>query len=190
MSVAGQMSALRRVNEFLVGPNASLSENAVTYSVAAVGMLGAGTMFWFADEFAVWKLLVLLVVAFDLFGGAAANATNAARRLWHRPGASKSSFVLFTASHVHPIVLSFIFTGFDLVPGIVGYAAALVSVLLVLAVPRDVVRPVAYGACALSLLLVSALGGVAWYLAWFLPVLLLKLTLSHVLPDGATTAQG
>ncbi len=187
--MAERVSLLTRINNFLVGPNASAIENLVTYLVAVVSMVAVGAMFSFADEFAFWKLLVLLVVAFDLFGGATANATNAARRLWHRPGVSKRSFVTFTAAHVHPILMGFIFEGFDLVPGIVGYVAVLVSVLFVLAVPKDVVRPTAYGACALSILLVTAIGGVAWYLAWFLPVLFLKLTLAHALPDGAQSQQ-
>ena len=46
-------------------------------------------------------------------------------------------------------------------------------------------RPMAYGICSLLILFTAFMGGVAWYLSWFLPGYFMKLLLSHLLSDGA-----
>lgn len=178
----------RRCNDFLVGPGASRKEDLVTYAVAAVGSVAVGIMFAGADEFRWWKLIILCIVAFDFFGGATANATNAARKWWHRPGVKPSNALVFVAFHVHPVLVGLLFEGFPVALGIVAYVITFVAALISLLVPPEVMRPTAYGLCCLCVLVTSVLPGVAGYLGWLLPVMYMKLLLSHLLPDGSATA--
>ena len=77
-------SVLRRINDQLVAPRASRGELLVAYATALAGVVLATALAADAGLSAL-PLVVVAVVAFDLFGGAVVNATAAAKR---RPAAA------------------------------------------------------------------------------------------------------
>ena len=179
---------VRKCNDFLVGPGATLKEDVITYCVALIGAITVTVVFLDAEECTWWKAIVLFLVAFDFIGGATANATNAARRWWHRPGSKPTSALAFMAFHVHPIIIGLLFDGFPLLLGVVAYAITIVAGIIVLFVPPEIMRPTAYGLCSLCMVTTASIPGVASYLGWMLPIMYIKLLLSHLLPDGSATA--
>ena len=176
---------ISRCNGFLVGPSATRPENMITYFVAFTGMIGAGILFTLGEEFSFWKLFIICILAFDVFGGATANATNSARRWWHRPGVKRGSFIFFTLFHLHPIIIGALYSGFSFSLGVISYAGVICAAGICIFFPPSLTRPMAYGICYLLILFTAFMGGVAWYLSWFLPGYFMKLLLSHLLSDGA-----
>jgi hypothetical protein len=136
-------SVLRRINDQLVAPRASRGELLVAYATALSGVVLATALAADAGLSAL-PLVVVAVVAFDLFGGAVVNATAAAKRRFHGPGPTWRHHLGFVPVHVQPFVLALVVPGF-------GWVAAAII----------------YG------------------LAWFAPVLFVKLPLGHLLPGAA-----
>jgi hypothetical protein len=175
-----------RVDGFLVGPGATRGERAVCFATAVVGTalaLAAGHSAWGA---AVVPLIVVGAAAFDLFGGAAANTTDAARRQWHGPGRTAWHHAGFVAAHVHPFVFAWLLPGFGWDTAALLYGLVLASAAAVLLSPPRLRRPVAFATAALALTAVTFVAPVPAPLAWIAPVMLLKLVPGHLLADGAT----
>ncbi|SFD46826.1 hypothetical protein [Streptomyces aidingensis] len=169
----------------LVGPGASAGERRVTAVTAGCGAFTA--VAWPAWQGgAGWHWWQYAVVALDLFGGAAANATDAARRWWHRPGRGARHRLGFVVAHGQPFVLALTVPGYGWATAAATHGAVLAAAVAVTAAPGPLRRPVAHGAAALvtaGLLLIPPDAGP--YLAWVAPVLAVKLLLAHLLPEGA-----
>jgi hypothetical protein len=172
---AGMLGAWDR----FVGPGATAVENALFIGATAVGAAWVvaygllGPVNWSG-----WQIAVLALVGGDLLGGAVANASRPTRRWYHRPGQGVRQHLAFTASHVTYVALiGWLFLDLD-IPYIVGVSAALlVSAMAVLRAPLPLRRPVAAGLVATAALAGALTGPPS--LAWFLPVLWLKLILGH-----------
>ncbi|WP_165985285.1 hypothetical protein [Streptomyces sp. YIM 98790] len=171
----------------LVGPGASAGERTVTAATAAGGaLLATGWPAWQGAGWSWWQYAVVALVAVDLFGGAAANATDAARRWWHRPGRGARHHLAFVAAHGQPFVLALAVPGYGWAAAAAAYGTVLAAAVAVTGAPPALRRPVAHGAAALVaavLLLVPPDAGP--HLGWVAPVLAVKLLLAHLLPEGA-----
>ena len=181
-----------------VGPGATPSELLLS-GVAA--MLAATTVIAHAGlndlGWAWYQHLVAFIITFDLIGGVVTNATPSAKRWYHREGQGPRELLSFVAWHaiqVAVIAWFFLETG-ALVYFLWVYLYVLLTGALTLMAPIKLQRSVG---------LLSVCGAVMladWVLApvpgleWFLPILTLKLVVSHVTREepyfdaGAPTAE-
>ncbi|SHG77081.1 hypothetical protein [Streptoalloteichus hindustanus] len=169
----------------LVAPGASRGEIATSFGAAVVGAALALVLTVRADLPAL-AVLVVALVGFDLFGGAVVNATASAKRWHHRPGRTRWHHLAFVAVHVQPFLLALVVPGFSWLMAATSYGAALVAAVLVVFTPPPLRRPVAFALTALALVAVTSLTTAPAALAWFAPLLLVKLLLAHLMPEEAS----
>ncbi|MEV0245903.1 hypothetical protein AB0H76_04855 [Nocardia sp. NPDC050712] len=168
----------------LIAPGASRGEVALGFGAS---ILGAAMVFGLGlhADLELWRVAILALVAFDMFGGAVVNATGSAKRWYHRPGRSSAHHLGFVAVHVQPFVLAWILPGFSWLAASTIYATALLGALLVTATPAPLRRPAAFAGTAFGIAITTGLLTVPVAAAWFAPILLIKLLLAHLLPEEA-----
>lgn len=134
-----------------------------------------------------WQWLILLIVAFDLAGGVAANATLASTRGYHR---EKEPYrpLLFAVAHIQPFALALVFPAYGMPEALALWLAGLAGVLGTILVPSSIKRAFALGYCALAISVFVALGQPDG-LAWLAPVFLLKLVAAHAVPMWGVEAR-
>jgi hypothetical protein len=147
----------------------------------------AGAPMYAAATGAPWSLLEYVVsalLALDLFGGVAVNASGAAKRWYHRPGQGSRQQMGFIALHgLHIAAVGLLFRESIWPFFLVVYSILLFSALLVIVAPPAIQRPVAFltflGACFASIYCL----GPTPHLQWFLPVLFMKLLVAHLVVE-------
>ena len=106
----------------LVGTGATGAERALGYGSAAVlTLLIVGDDLLRVEPVAQagWQVALLALFAFDIAGGAVANMLNSCKRLYHSPPRPEEGAILralknprlFTALHVHPLLIVWAFGG-------------------------------------------------------------------------------
>lgn len=179
--------------DVLLGPGATAAEAAVALLPAAAAAAvivdaGATRYGWTGVQTALGGFL-----AFDIVGGAVANATTPAKRYYHgRPGATGGTRLAFVAAHgVHVAAVAAAWgggRGGRLSPAAAAgvYGALLAAAAAVVGVPRRLQRPVAVVAVVAAVLVATTEGGPAQMprgMGWFLPTLALKLLVGHLVTE-------
>ncbi|MFE2294959.1 hypothetical protein [Streptomyces sp. NPDC059452] len=184
---ASGAAAVRWLDARLLAPEAERGERIVCYAGALAGAGFAVALALRAPHgpYSGLSLIVIGVVAFDLFGGTVVNATRSAKRRFHRPGRTSRHHFAFVAAHVQPFVLALSVPGFGWLPAGILYVLTLGGAAVILTVPAELRRPVAFAVSALAITAASAWVAVPGALAWLAPVLVIKLLLAHLLPDEA-----
>ena len=170
----------------LIGPGATAAESNLTAvwmlacTVAVVGYALLANLDWSSVQ-----LAVVAFVALDVGGGISDNASNSAKRWFHRSGQGARQHLLFVVAHVHPFILAFVFPAFEWSTAAALYIYLVAAALVVVFVPLYLKRPVAFvlycGAILVGLYGFSFPVG----LEWFVPFFFLKLLLAHLLPETA-----
>lgn len=170
----------------VIGPGATASESALTIGwmlacmAAAVGYALVANLGWSFVQFAVVALIAL-----DVAGGVSDNASNSAKRWFHRPGHGTRQHLTFVFAHVHPFVLAFLFPSLGWGAAATLYAYLLAAALVVVLIPLYLKRPVAFvlycGALLIGLYVFNFPPG----LEWFVPFFFMKLLVAHLLPEQA-----
>ncbi|MGY1815258.1 hypothetical protein [Blastococcus sp. SYSU D00820] len=175
--------AVRALNDGLVAPGATRSELVLTYTTASAGTVLAVVL---ADRagLGVLATVVSAVVAFDLFGGAVANAVPSGSRRWHGPHSSAARHLGFVALHVQPLLLALVHRDYEVGSAALLYGATLLAAVAVLAAPPELRRAVALSAVSLGVGLFSVVAVAPADLAWLVPVLLTKLLVAHLSPGA------
>ncbi|MBC6454189.1 MAG: hypothetical protein GDA43_14140 [Hormoscilla sp. SP5CHS1] len=134
-----------------------------------------------------WTMLQLGTIAFlglDCVGGILTNATATAKRWYHRPGQGWQQHFTFVCLHViHIFVVAMLFRGNDWRFFFLVSGYLLVASIAILRSPLYLQRPIALGLYGLALLGDRYLLSPTLGLEWFLPFLMLKLLVSHLLPE-------
>ncbi|MFZ1864410.1 MAG: hypothetical protein WAU39_09330 [Polyangiales bacterium] len=121
---------------------------------------------------------MLTLVGADLLGGAVANASIPTKRWYQPPGQGFRQHLGFTSIHVlYVALLGWLFRDLDLFYILWVSLALMGSAVAVLRAPLRLCRPLAAGLVAAAAVAGALTGPPA--LAWFLPVLWLKLIGGH-----------
>jgi hypothetical protein len=131
------------------------------------------------------QLVVVALVAFDIGGGIPANASNCAKRWYHRPGRDFRERFAFPLLHVHPFVLAFLFAGFGWTAATAIYAYLPAAAAFILLAQVYLKRPVAFVLYCPALLAGLYALGAPRGLKWSVPLFFLKLLVAHPPPEKA-----
>ncbi|QEV64835.1 hypothetical protein CP982_22425 [Streptomyces spectabilis] len=173
------------VDRALVGVGATPVERGVGYGTGAAG---AGiAVAGLPAGLAPWAYGLVALVAFDLFGGAAVNATATAKRQFHAPHRTTRHHLAFVAAHGQPFLLALAVPALAWSTAAAVYALALAGAVAVTAAPAAARRPAAFGVTVLA---IAATPTTPPEVAWLAPVLYVKLLLGHLLPEDAPESHG
>lgn len=176
----------------LLGAGATRAEKMLTYGV---GVAGAAIIVFAAwihrADWNVVQYILAAIIAMDVVGGVVANGLNAAKRdHFGPPSATEQSIggrlvrrpVLFTALHIHPVIVGVVYPPHQWWWGVLWYIAILAGTALVRAVPLYLERPAGLGFCALATMVaVSTPSPEMW--GWLPVMLSLKLVLAHAVQE-------
>lgn len=178
-------SWVRRVDEMLISPGATPGERLLGYSAGLFGAAFAAALATRADT-ALWVIAVVAIVGFDVFGGVVVNATPSGSRRFHGAKTSRWSGFGFVAMHVHPLALVLLLPEeMPWATAIVVYAGVVLATVLISVAPKFLRQPIAFAAAAILIALTTVMPPPATLIAWVLPLLTVKLLLSHLLPHPA-----
>ncbi len=174
---------------WLTGAGTTRGERATVW----VGtVLGVAAVAWLAPEgWTWWQWTSVVVLAVDLLGGVVANALATAKRQYHgRPAAQVPrpsarllrNSTVFAAAHLHPFVVALVLPDGSWRWAAFWYVGCVVPVLVVQRVPLHLQRPVAFAAVAVLLVAQPVVAAPAG-LAWFGPVLAVKLVAAHAVRE-------
>jgi hypothetical protein len=174
-----------------IGPGATAAEQLVSLIPALLFACCVGAYAW--REHLNWDLLqyaVAVILAFDIVGGIATNATSSAKRWYHRPGRGFAQHFSFAALHVIYIFLvAWLFSSDWLKFSSIHSVFLIVSAILILTTSPYLRRSVALlllsGGILLSLYVVSPPSG----MEWFPPFLYTKLLVSHLIREEPYSPQ-
>lgn len=171
----------------IVGPGMTAAETRLVLLSSVLGGLFASV--WLAKGgTTVWQCLLAFAVGFDVFGGAVCNATETTKHWYHRAGQGFLQHALFLAPHLAYLALvAAIWRGpdFDGFYVAVGAAVLTIGSAAVMLAPNRTKRPVAFLAFLVGLLTIELATGPTLGLEWFVPALLLKLLVGHLVPSPA-----
>lgn len=175
-------TSIRKALDFAFGRSASGVEIAIPIALGAAGIAVAVACAVHAGlALAWWQWPILAFLAFDIVGGIAANASDAATRQHHRNGnALKPLF--FTFFHVHPFAATLLLPVPGLVEATVLWGSALIGTALVVLTTPSLKRGVSLGFCGIAITL-FAIVFPAPGLEWFAPCFLIKLVAAHAVPQ-------
>lgn len=177
-----------RVERFM-GPGRTRAESAVEIAglivcalLLAAGIRASGA--WHA-----WSGLqcaVVALVGLDLIGGVLTNATNAAKRWYHRPGPGvRRSRLLFVSAHLlHLLAVGLIVLPADWRWTLGNGALLLAGAALVEFAPLHLKRPVSMIALTAAVVVNLFWLEVPLALGWFAPLFFLKLLVCHLVPEA------
>lgn len=167
------------------GPGATRAENRL--QVIGVALLGGLTMALVVrergEDVAAWQIAVAAILAVDIAGGIVTNATSAAKRWYHRPAEGLRSHLGFVALHATQIgIVAAIFTDEPVAYFAATYGLLLATSYVVLSVPLYLQRSIALllAAAAVPVSELVAADVVDAGMAWFTPLLFLKILVSHL----------
>lgn len=168
-----------------VGPGATREELALQWGVSLAGGLAmltfaiTGPLGWNG-----WQVVAAMLLAFDLAGGVVTNATAPAKRWYHRKGQGFAQHIRFLTLHgVHLLLVAWLFRVGDWWWAGGWFVFLLMSGGLILNVPLYLQRPVAYTLFAVGMVIHQQAQVFTAGMAWFIPILLFKLLISHLLRE-------
>ncbi|MET9214761.1 MULTISPECIES: hypothetical protein [unclassified Nocardia] len=171
-----------RIEQFM-GPGKTRAESAVEYLGGAVCVLLLLAYCW--PELDGWSLaerVVLVVIVLDLVGGVLTNATNSAKRWYHRTRSSRGRLSFVAVHTLHLAVVGLWLLGDP--RWFLGNTVLLMgSALLIESVPAYLRRPVAMAAFMVVFSINLIIFPVPAALVWFIPLFSLKLLICHLIPE-------
>ncbi|MEJ8646236.1 hypothetical protein WKI68_43330 [Streptomyces sp. MS1.HAVA.3] len=175
--------------ERFMGPGKSRSESVVE----TLGLLGCALLLaaglWtsgVARDMSTAQLVVVALAGLDLVGGVLTNATNAAKRWYHRaaPEARRARLLFVSAHLIHLAAMGLVVLSGDVTWTLTNAALLLGGAVVVEFAPVHLRRPV-----AMAVLMAAVLVNLFWLpvpaaFAWFAPLFFLKLLVCHLVPEA------
>lgn len=176
---------LRGQLDRFIGPGATAAEMVLQFVPAFLTAIAAPVYaMTLPIEWSPLQLGLISVLGFDFVGGVLTNATAAAKRWYHRPSQGWQQHMGFVVLHmVHVGLVALLFRGGDwyFLVSVSGYLLG--ASALILSCPLYLQRPVALGLYIVALLCDRYCFAATPGLEWFLPLLFLKLLVSHLLHE-------
>jgi hypothetical protein len=169
-----------------VGPGATAAEEWLQLlgGLALAVLVGLCAILRFPVAPSPGQLAVTILLALDLSGGIVTNATAPAKRWYHRDGQRLRHHLTFVLPHgVHLALTAWLFQGTPWWWFPLFYGHLIGATLAILAVPLYLQRPIAF-LCYAWVLVLSIIVGSPLGLEWLVPLLFLKLLLSHLLKEA------
>lgn len=175
----------------MVGVGATLAEKLFMYAGSLL------LVSWFVADLSsehiawpVWQWVVAVAVCADIGGGVVANSLNSCKRFYHSPIGAGDGVVtrilkrpmLFTAFHVHTIIVSWIWDPKILMVGIGWYAALLAATFVTLKVPVYLQRPTGILFATVAIVATTRLPAVAQF-EWLPGLIFIKLVVGHAVRE-------
>ncbi|MEO1210840.1 MAG: hypothetical protein AAFX78_14990 [Cyanobacteria bacterium J06638_20] len=179
--------ALGMLDRF-IGPGATTAELWLQFLPAVIAAIAA-PLYAFAlpQDWTPLQLGLIALLGLDCIGGVLTNATTTAKRWYHRPGQGWRQHLAFVSIHViHIGLVALLFRGGDWGFFVLVSSYLLMAAIAILRSPLYLQRPVALGLYGLALLGDRYLLSPTLGLEWFVPFLMLKLLVSHLLADGSS----
>ncbi|MFZ6026170.1 MAG: hypothetical protein ACOYYS_00525 [Chloroflexota bacterium] len=140
---------------------------------------------WQGLPWSFWQYLVGMLLAFDLVGGVATNATATAKRWYHRPGQTWRQHLGFIAVHaIQLFLVTWLFRNLDWAYFGAFYAYLLAASLMIIFSPLNLQRPVALLLVIGAVLLEDYGFPATRGMEWFVTVFFIKLLVSHLLKEA------
>ncbi|MFD3808850.1 hypothetical protein ACFWSF_32590 [Streptomyces sp. NPDC058611] len=172
-----------------MGPGKTRAESAVEAAGAIVcaGVLAAGI--WSTGTARAWstvQLVVVVLAGLDLIGGVLTNASNAAKRWYHReaPGVRRARLLFVSAHLLHLAAIGLVVLSGDWIWTLGNAALLLTGALAVEFTPLQLKRPLSMAVFMTAVLLNLFWLEVPAALAWFAPLFFLKLLVCHLVPEA------
>jgi hypothetical protein len=169
-----------------VGPGATAAEEWLQLlgGLALAALVGLCVALHFPTAPSPIQLVVIILLALDLSGGIVTNATAPAKRWYHREGQQLRHHLAFVLPHgVHLALTAWLFPGSPWWWFLLFYGHLIGATLVILAAPLYLQRPIAF-LCYAWIVVLSMIVGSPPGLAWVVPLLFLKLLLSHLLKEA------
>ena len=168
-----------------MGPGATRAEFMLEFGYALLG--GVAMLVYALTSSPQWSIIqigVAVLLAFDIAGGVVTNATSSAKRWYHRAGQSARQQLQFVALHViHLVIVAWLFRSGDWLFAIVFSIYLLLSAIVITRTPLYLQRPLALGLTCVAIVMGLVVFAPTPGLEWFIPLLFLKLLVSHVLRE-------
>lgn len=178
--------------DLLCGTGATTAERWLAYGMAGLLTAIILALDFFRDTPIAegWRIALLAFFAFDIAGGAVANMLNSCKRYYHSPlqagegigSRMAKNTTIFTAIHVHPIIVAAIFGG-SVFNAVAWYFLLQASVAVILAMPLYLRRAAATAITLLALLGSQSILPLGAGLEWFIPCLFIKMVLGHAVQE-------
>lgn len=175
--------------ERFMGPGKSRAESVVELvgGTVCAALLAAGL--WSTDlrpDWSTTQLVVVALIGLDLIGGILTNATNAAKRWYHRqaPGTRRARLTFVGAHLLHLGVMGLVMLEGDWTWTLANGALLLAGTAAVEFAPLPVKRPVAMASWTAAVLANLFWLDVPAALLWFAPLFFLKLLVCHLVPEA------
>lgn len=168
-----------------VGPGTTIPEAALQIGVS----LGAAAalLLYAHQQNLGWSLLqtlVALLLVLDMVGGVITNASNPAKRWYHRAGHGARQHLGFVALHIlQPVLLVLFFRAGDWGYVALVYGYLLLAAVVLVVLPLYLQRPAAMAFWLGGFLLNSYVLLPTAGFEWFLPVFYLKLLVCHLVRE-------
>ena len=179
--------------DFLLGTGATKAEQVLVWIAS---LAGVGLYVYFYLENALswtwWQYLLAGIFAFDVAGGVVANNLNSCKRFYHTPKKTDEppytgflkNHLVFSALHVHPIVIALIYGNHeDYLKGLFWYIALVIATFVILKIPLYLKRPASFLAILLALLINLYLVPLIHGFEWFVPALFIKILYGHLVRE-------
>jgi hypothetical protein len=168
-----------------MGPGATRAELMLEFGFALFG--GVAMLAYALTSFSQWSIIqigVAVLLAFDIAGGVVTNATSSAKRWYHRAGQGARQHLQFVALHViHLVIAAWLFRSGDWLFAIVFSIYLLLTALAIVRAPLYVQRSLALGLTGVAIVMGLIVFVPTPGLEWFIPLLFLKLLVSHLLRE-------
>ena len=177
--------------DLAVGTQATTTEKLLGWTAGFVGIVIIAFFYWQNKYgWAIWQYIAVAIIAFDVVGGAVANSLNSCKRFYHSPLQIEPNYVkivknhlFFSLIHIHPLIVSLIFSSASWFYGLFWYLSLQISVLSITQTPLYLQRPVSILIIVIALLtndyFISSPAG----LEWLVPVLFIKIVYGHTVRE-------
>ncbi|NOZ72003.1 MAG: hypothetical protein GXP38_08820 [Chloroflexi bacterium] len=178
--------------DFLLGTGATRAEQLLAWVTSLAGVV-LYIYFYLEDalSWTWWQYLLAAIIAFDVVGGVVANSLNSCKRFYHTPPKSEEppytavfkNHLVFSALHVHPLVIALVYGNGDYFNGVFWYVTLLIATLVILKAPLYLQRPLSFFAIIMSLLLNLYVVAPIRGFEWFVPALFMKIVYGHLVRE-------